>query len=100
MSYKIRVNIIIIMANCSSLLDGTFHLPHAEEKLIAVVIYLDSSNDQNNLIMRDCPSLPSKRHFLALKAWMNNTDKYQGRDEVTHPTSQRKSVAGCQAAHN
>lgn len=54
--YKICVNIIIIMANCSSLLDGTFYLPHVEKKLIAVLIYLGSINDQNNVIMRDCPS--------------------------------------------
>lgn len=44
------------MANCSSFLDSTSYLPHVEEKLIAVSIYLGSSNDQNNLIMRDCPS--------------------------------------------
>jgi len=37
---------------------------------------------------------------MVLKAWMNNTGKYQGRDEVTHPNSQRKPMAGCQAAHN
>lgn len=35
---------------------------------------------------------------MLLKAWMNNKDKYQGRDEVTHPSSHRKPVAGCQAA--
>jgi len=54
--YKIGVNIIIFTANGSSLLDGTSYLPHVEEKLIAVLIYPGSSNDQNNMIMRDCRS--------------------------------------------
>ena len=54
--YKICVNIIIIMAKRPSLLDGTSYLPRVEEKLVAILVYLGSSSDQSNLIMKDCPS--------------------------------------------
>lgn len=51
-------------------------LPHAEEKLIAVITYLGCSNDPNNLIMRDCPSTQKKPQSMVLKAWNENRDKY------------------------
>lgn len=59
--YEIHVNVILTIVNGTSLLDGVhLFLSQAEDKLIAVTIYLGCSNDQNNLIVRDCPSTQKK----------------------------------------
>lgn len=63
--YKICINVVIILVNCSSLWDDTSDLPDVEEKLISVLSFLGYSNDQSTLPMWDCPSTQQKANLCS-----------------------------------